>query len=228
VRELAQRHRSALVAVFERCDSDAPYRVDRASIDRRRLANAVLRYLAALGDPDWTQRIARQFECADNMTQRQAALRLLVDLPGPERDAALSGFYEAWRTDPLMLDKWFHVQALSILPDTCDRVLALAQHPDFSFANPNRVRALVAAFAAGNQLRFHGADGRGYAFLADAVLVLDPLNPQLAARLTGSLNHWRRFDAGRRERMRAQLERIAARPGLSKDVYEITARALGR
>jgi aminopeptidase N len=228
IRELARRHRAALEEVYERCTPEEPYRVDRASIDRRRLGSAVLGYLAALGEPEWTERIARQFERADNMTQRQAALALLVDLPGPERDAALSRFYEARRGDPLMLDKWFNVQALCVLPDTCDRVEALSRHPDFTFGNPNRVRALVGAFAAGNQVRFHGADGRGYRFLADAVLELDAINPQVAARLVGSFNQWRRFDAGRRALMQAQLERIAERAGLSKDVYEIVGRALGR
>jgi aminopeptidase N len=187
-----------------------------------------LGYLAALGESEWTERIARQFERADNMTERQTALELLVDLPGPERDAALSQFYETWRGDPLMLDKWFNVQALSVLPDTCDRVVALARHPDFTLGNPNRVRALVGAFTAGNQVRFHGADGRGYRFLADVVLQLDAPNPQVAARLVGGFNQWRRFDPGRGALMRAQLERIAERVGLSKDVYEIVSRALGR
>jgi aminopeptidase N len=120
------------------------------------------------------------------------------------------------------------VQALSVLPDTCERVEALSRHPDFTFGNPNRVRALVGAFAAGNQVRFHGADGRGYRFLADAVLKLDATNPQVAARLVGSFNQWRRFDSGRSALMRAQLERIAEQVGLSKDVYEIVGRALGR
>jgi aminopeptidase N len=225
---LARHHRAVLEEIYARCMPQEPYRLDRASIDRRRLGNAVLRYLAALGEPAWTQRIALQFERADNMTQRQAALALLVDLPGPERDAVLSRFYETWRGDPLMLDKWFNVQALSVLPDTCERVEALSRHPDFTFGNPNRVRALVGAFAAGNQVRFHGADGRGYRFLADAVLKLDATNPQVAARLVGSFNQWRRFDSGRSALMRAQLERIAEQVGLSKDVYEIVGRALGR
>jgi aminopeptidase N len=162
------------------------------------------------------------------MTERQAALALLVDLPGPARDDALSSFYEAWHDDPLVLDKWFRVQALSVLPDTFERVEALSRHADFTFANPNRVRALIGAFAGGNQVRFHGADGRGYRFLADAVLKLDAINPQVAARLVGSFNQWRRFDAARRALMQTQLERIAEQVGLSKDVYEIVGRALGR
>jgi aminopeptidase N len=228
VAALASAHRAAFEATFERCASREPYRNDAASIDRRRLEIASLRYLAALDDPAWTARIARLFETADNMTERQAALALLVDCPGPEREAALDEFHRTWRHDPLVLDKWFGVQALSILPDTARRVEVLARHPDFSLANPNRVRALVGSFAAGNAVRFHGSDGRGYAFLADIVLELDPRNPQLASRMVSMFSQWRRYEAGRRGLMEAQLERIASRPELSKDVYEMVARTLGR
>jgi aminopeptidase N len=225
---LASAHRAAFEATFERCESREPYRNDSASIDRRRLEIASLRYLAALDDPVWITRIARLFETADNMTERQAALALLVDCPGAERDAALDAFYRAWRHDPLVLDKWFGVQALSTLPDTALRVEALSRHPDFSLGNPNRARALVGSFAAGNGVRFHGADGRGYTFLADVVLELDPRNPQLASRLASMFSQWRRYDAGRRGLMEAQLERIASQPALSKDVYEMVARTLSR
>ena len=228
IRELARAHRATLEALYTRCATPGPYRSDRASIDRRRLKNAALGYLAVLEDPEWTRTLAHQFASADNMTDRQAALALLADREGPERESALSAFYEAWHGDPLVLDKWFRVQALSVRPDTFDRVASLAQHPDFSFANPNRVHALIGAFAAGNQVRFHGADGRAYAFLADAILELDAINPQVAARMAGMFSQWRRFDPQRRGLMEAQLGRIAARGGLSKDVYEIVARTLGR
>jgi hypothetical protein len=107
------------------------------------------------------------------MTDRQAALAILVDLPGDVREAPLARFYEVWRNDPLVLDKWFTVQAMSSRADTFDRVAALARHPDFTLANPNRARALIASFAIGNPVRFHAADGRPYAFLADVVLELD-------------------------------------------------------
>jgi aminopeptidase N len=225
---LASAHRAAFEATFEQSASREPYRNDSTSIDRRRLEIASLRYLAALDDPAWTARIARLFETSDNMTERQAALGLLVDCAGSEREAALDAFYRAWRHDPLVLDKWFGVQALSILPDTALRVEALSRHPDFSLGNPNRARALVGSFAAGNAVRFHGADGRGYAFLADVVLELDPRNPQLASSMASIFSQWRRYDAGRRGLMEAQLERIASQPKLSKDVYEMVARTLGR
>ena len=160
------------------------------------------------------------------MTDRQAALQILVDLPGPAREAPLARFYEQWRGDPLVLDKWFTVQALSTRADTFDRVTELARHPDFTLANPNRLRALVGSFAAGNPVRFHAADGRPYAFLADIVLELDRRNPQLAARLAASFAPWRRFAAAQQAQMRAQLERIAAAKPISKDLYEIATRAL--
>jgi len=226
IAELARAHRGRFEAIARAAGGDGAYRIDRASIDRRRLRNTALRYLAALGDPLWTDHALRQFERADNMTDRQAALQILVDLPGDVREAPLARFYETWRGDPLVLDKWFSVQALSTRADTFDRVAALARHPDFTLANPNRLRALVASFATGNPVRFHAADGRPYAFLADVVLELDRRNPQLAARLAASFSPWRRFAPEHQAQMRAQLERIAATQPLSKDVFEIATRAL--
>ena len=228
VLELARAHRAAFEEVFERGARDPVRRGDQESIGRRRSKNTALRYLAVLGDSAWTGRIVQQFESADNMTDRQAALSLLVDLPGSERDSALASFYETWREDPLVLDKWFSVQALSVLPDTFDRVEALLRHPDFTFSNPNRVRALVGSFAAGNQVGFHRADGNGYRFLADVALELDSINPPVAARMVGLFSQWRRFDERRRGLMESELERIASHRELSKDVYEIVARSLGR
>src|SRR5262249_19180018 len=118
--------------------------------------------------------------------------------------------------------------ALAPQGSTLERVIALTGHPDFTLRNPNRVRALLAAFAHANQVRFHGRDGRAYAFVAERVLAVDELNPQLAARLVSAFNQWRRFDARRRDAMRTELERIAAHPGLSRDTTEIVSRALGR
>jgi len=160
------------------------------------------------------------------MTDRQAALQLLVDLPGPLRDGPLERFHAEWRHDPLVLDKWFGVQAMSAREDTFERVLELAGHPDFTLANPNRVRALIGAFSQGNPVRFHADDGRPYAFLGDVVLEIDPRNPQLASRLAQVFHPWRRFPERHQARMRAQLERIANTHPLSKDVYEIATRGL--
>ena len=226
IAELARAHRQRFEAIASERPDDRPYRIERAAIDRRRLRNTALRYLAALGDPAWTAAIERQFERADNMTDRQAALQLLVDLPGPAREGPLARFYEMWRGDPLVLDKWFSVQALSTRSDTFDRVAELARHPDFTLANPNRLRALVGSFASGNPARFHAADGRPYAFLTEIVLELDRRNPQVAARLAANFAPWRRFAAAQQRQMRAALSRIAKAKPISKDLFEIATRAL--
>jgi aminopeptidase N len=225
--ELARAHRGRFEAIARERAGDRPYRLERAAIDRRRLRNTALRYLAALGDDGWTRATLDQFERADNMTDRQAALAILVDLPGAARDVPLARFYEEWRGDPLVLDKWFTVQAMSTRPDTFERVAALAQHPDFTLGNPNRVRALVASFAIGNPVRFHAADARPYAS--------SPTSCSSSTRaIPSSPRGWPRRSArggaSRRRsriRMRAALLRIAAAKPISKDLYEIATRSLG-
>jgi aminopeptidase N len=159
------------------------------------------------------------------MTDRQGALSALANSDAPERAGALAAFYDRYRGDPLVLDKWFTVQAVSTRDDALDQVVALARHPDFTLANPNRMRSLVGAFGA-NQRAFHDRSGRGYRFLADMVLAVDRLNPQTAARLVPPLGRWRRFDPARQDLMKAELERIVATPGLSKDVFEQASKSL--
>jgi aminopeptidase N len=141
-------------------------------------------------------------------------------------EESLAAFYARWSGEPLVLDKWFALQAQSSRADTLARVERLLAHPDFSLTNPNRVRALIGAFAAGNPVRFHAADGRGYRFLTDRILELDPLNPQIASRLLYPMTRWRRYDEGRQQRMREQLERILEVEGLSNDVYEVVSKSL--
>ncbi|HEX8578710.1 MAG TPA: aminopeptidase N [Allosphingosinicella sp.] len=192
----------------------------------RRLRAVALGYLMASGAGDAPALALRQFEDADNMTDRQGALGALVNSEAPEREAALQAFYDRFRGDGLVLDKWFTVQALSTRDDALAQVEALSGHPDFTLANPNRMRALVGAFTA-NQRAFHDASGRGYRFLADMILKVDALNPQTAARLVPPLGRWRRFDEARQALMRAELERIVAGPGLSKDVLEQASKSLG-
>jgi aminopeptidase N len=227
-RELAKGLAAELRATYEACNTGEEYKNDKASIDRRRLKNAALTYLSLLDEPEARARPLRQLRAADNMTDASAALSVLANLEGPERVEALREFYAKWKDDPLVLDKWFTVQAMSTLPATVQRVRELTTHADFTLKNPNRVRALVGAFALSNLSRFHDADGGGYAFLGDLVLELDALNPQVAARMVGAFNQWKRFEPRRKELMRVQLERVAAKKGLSNDTYEIVARALGK
>jgi aminopeptidase N len=224
--------RSALGAGLERLWRSAyaahaanRYEYSPAAKGARRLRSVALAYLDAAGAPDAAAIAKRQHDEADNMTDRQGALSVLVNGDAPERDQALAAFYGRYRHDALVLDKWFTAQALSTRDDALEQVAALARHPDFTLSNPNRLRALVGAFAA-NQRALHRASGEGYHFLADMILAADRINPQTAARLVPPLGRWRRFDEGRAAKMRAELERIVAAPGLSKDVYEQASKSL--
>ncbi|MEO7634603.1 MAG: aminopeptidase N [Sphingomicrobium sp.] len=191
----------------------------------RRLRTVTLGLIAA-GDPAQGAALAKaQFDAAENMTDRQGALGVLVSLDAPQRDAALAAFYERFRAEPLVLDKWFALQASAQRGDTVAAVEKLAEHPDFTLSNPNRLRALAGTFGA-NHWAFHDASGRGYAFLADMILAADQLNPQIAARMVPPLGRWRRFEPRRAALMRAQLERVVGTAGLSKDVFEQASKSL--
>ena len=179
------------------------------------------------GDPA-SAAIARavsQYASADNMTDRMAALDVGIEQPA-ERVAALEDFYRRYADDPLIIDKWFALQAAIPEPDTLERVRTLTAHPAFSMANPNRVRSLIGNFAQANQTQFNRVDGAGYAFLADTMLALDPKNPQVAARLMSAFRSWRALEPRRRERAEATLRRVAAAPTLSRDLHDILARTL--
>ncbi len=225
---LAQTHSEKLWSLHAELAPQGAYRHEREQIDRRRLRNAVLRFLAWTGSERAIEAAYSQYSAADNMTDAQGALFVLADHAHPRRKEAFAHFHARFRSDPLVLDKWFTIQATSSWPDALARVQALARHEDFNLGNPNRVRALVGAFSSANAVRFHDASGGGYAFLADAVLALDGKNPQLASRLVSAFNDWRRYDDGRQRAMQGELERIAGQPALSKDVYEIVSRALSR
>ncbi len=196
-----------------------------AAKGRRRLRGVALAYLAATARDDAPALAFAIFSDADGMTERQAALATLAHGDSDERAHALDIFYQRYRDNPLVLDKWFQVQAWSLRPDTVDAVRDLARHPDFALANPNRVRALYGAFTA-NQAAFHRADGAGYRLLADLVIALDPKNPQTAARLIPPLGRWKRFDEARAALMKAELDRILAQPGLSRDATEQASKSL--
>ncbi len=226
VRELARELRSDFIVAYERNRSHGPYVIEKRAIDKRRLKNRALGYLVALDDADARAIAARQFSEADNMTDQEAAFASLLECEGPEREDAVERFYARWENEPLVLDKWFRLQATSSHPSTFERVVELARHPAFTLKNPNRVRSLLGAFSAGNQVRFHRADGSAYVFFTEKVLELDGLNPQIAARLVSAYNNWKRFEPIRRAHMQRELEQIAAHPGLSKDVTEIVGRAL--
>jgi aminopeptidase N len=215
-----------LLAAYDRLDSDLPYSPDAANAGRRALRNACLDLLAA-GDAQTGADIAmRQFQSATNMTDQFAALATLSTLAGPQRERALDSFFRAHATDPLVVDKWFSLQATIPEEETLERVRRLTKSHAFSFATPNRVYALIGAFANANPTGFNAADGSGYQFLADIVLKLDGSNPQVASRMLASFRSWRNLEAGRRDLARAALEKIAAKEKLSPDVRDLVVRAL--
>jgi aminopeptidase N len=221
-RHIATALQTELTATYRALESRAAYSPDPASIGRRALRNLCLGYLVELG---LTPLADEQFRRADNMTDAMAALGCLANADCPEREPALQAFYDKWHAEPLVVDKWLSVQAASRLPGTLERVRQLLCHPAFDLKVPNKVYALVRAFAA-NHARFHAADGGGYAFLAERVLELDRLNPQVAARMARGFDRWRKFDTRRQAHARAQLERIRDAEGLSRDVAEIVGKAL--
>ncbi len=217
----------ALAAIYDRKAISGRYSPDAASAGRRSLCNVALDLLAATAAPKAIACAARQYETSDNMTDRMAALATLSLHNVPERERALGRFYTRYAADALVVDKWFSLQAMIPQPDTLENVRALTAHPAFSMANPNRVRALIGAFAQANATQFNRADGLGYDFVADNVLALDPKNPQLAARLATAFRTWRTLEQGRRVKAEAALQRIKAAPNLSRDLSDIVERALG-
>ncbi|WP_353200407.1 aminopeptidase N [Sandarakinorhabdus sp.] len=191
----------------------------------RRLANVALSYLVTAGSDAALVAARKQYDTAATMTDRMGAMTALVNSVSSEREAVLADFHRRFAGNNDVIDKWFGVQALANRPDVLLAVERLLKHPDFTITNPNRLRSLVGAFAA-NQRWFHAADGEGYRLLADQLIAVDRINPQSAARLAVPLGRWRRFDAGRAGQMRAELERIIATAGMSKDVLEMASRAL--
>jgi aminopeptidase N len=225
-RKLAEAMEPQFKALFDAGMPSGTYKADQASIQRRSEHNSALAYLTRSGNAAHLATAKAQFDNADNMTDMQGALASLGMVGGAAHEAALAAFYERWNQDPLVMDKWFMLQAINRLPGAVERVKGLMAHKDFSIKNPNRVRSVLGAFANANPTGFHQADGAGYALIADAVLELDKINPQIASGLVRAFNNYRRYDVARQAMVFAHLERIAATPGLSKNTSEIVGRAL--
>jgi aminopeptidase N len=225
VSSIASAHGEAFAELYEKLSDNAPFSPDAASAGRRSLRNTLLDYLTAGSGP---ARAADQFRAATNMTDRAAALAALAHRhpDSGEAAAALAAFEERYGADPLVMDKWFQVQATIPGPDAVERVAALMKHKHFSIANPNRVRALIGAFATANQTGFNRRDGAGYRLFGETVLRAEKGNPQLAARLATALRSWRSFEPRRREQARIVLAGIASTPGLSADLRDIVERTL--
>ena len=213
--------------LYRRLQTNESYRFDGPSMARRSLKNLALAYLMAVDSEEGRTLCVTQFEHGDNMTDVLAALALLADSDHPRRAEALERFYDRWVEEPLVIDKWFTLQALPQRRQSLDDVQALKAHSAFKMTNPNRVRSLIGAFAMGNPTGFHRKDGEGYRFVAEQIKELDDLNPQIAARLLGVFGRWRRYDEARQSMMKEQLESILAVPGLSRNSYEVASKSLG-
>ena len=215
-----------LAAAYAAMELPGPYAPDAASAGRRALRNRSLALLLASGGPEADALTERQFDEADNMTDRLAALVMLVHAGRTGAAARLDAFHAVWKDDPLVIDKWLSVQATAPVPGTLERVRALTAHPSFEWKNPNRFRSLIATFAMANPVNFHAADGSGYRFVADWLMRLDPVNPQTTARVAGCFETWKRYEPKRQALMKAELSRIAAAESLSKNTREIVERIL--
>ncbi len=222
---LGRKHSHVFTDLHARMASSGPFSPDASSAGRRALRNGALAMIVAGSATDGGDLAQKQYAHATNMTEKFGALAAISTLPGSAREHALENFGRVYAAEPLILDKWFALQAMIAEKGTLDRVRALMGHHAFSFANPNRVRSLVGGFSA-NHTQFNRADGSGYGFLADMVLALDPSNPQIAARLLTAMRSWRALEIGRREKAQSALERIAAEPTLSADVRDIVTRSL--
>jgi aminopeptidase N len=205
--------------------TDGAYSPDADSAGRRALRNAALELLVATGEPGEVARAEGHYREAANMTDAIAALSILSHLDVPARDQALEHFYARWQDEPLVLDKWFAVQARATRRDSVETVRALLSHPKFSLKNPNRIRALIGSFIQANPTGFNRADGEGYRLLASQALEIDKFNPHMAARLLGAFESWRILEPARQRRAKAALESLAA-VKLSTDSFEIVTKTL--
>jgi len=224
-RFLAERLRGKLQRSYEFFAPAGPYRPDAESMGRRALRNLCLAFLMDLADEPARRLCMAQLESADNMTDAMAALTALANCDCPERRPALDAFYAKWKDEPLVVDKWLGVEALSRLPGTVARVQELTAHPSFTLKNPNKVYALLGSFGA-NQVNFHAADGSGYELMVRQAMALDAINPQVASRMVRNFERYKRYERGRRALMRSALEKIAAMPGLSPETAEVVGKAL--
>ena len=223
---MAENLEDLLASVYQENAVTGPYRYNTDDVGKRTLRNQALSILLETDGADVVAMALDQFRTTNNMTDRIAAVNGLANIDCPERLAALDEFYQFARGDALMLDKWFAVQAASHLPGTLASVERLMQTKEFDITNPNKVRAVIGTFSHRNLVHFHAADGSGYRFLANQVIELNHINPQIAARLVGAFNRWRKYDNERQGLAKTELERILETPKLSKAVYEIVSRNL--
>ena len=226
---LAEELHTEFSQLYKACHNER-YELTPQAMGQRSLKNICLSYLLCSQQPSMLQSsrdlAMQQFKQAGNMTDQIAALRCLAHYTEDEGRQALADFYQQWRDDALVIDKWFMVQATASGHRSFQNIQALLEHEDFDMKVPNRVRSLIGAFSQSNPVEFHNLSGQGYQFLADAVIQLNATNPQIAARLLLPLIQWKKYDANRQLMMKGQLQRVADIPDLARDVFEITTRGL--
>ena len=226
-RHLAEHLRDIWLQTYREHTCVGPYQTDAEAVGMRSLRNVCLAYLMELdSDTEVVALCLEQLRAGQNMTDVMAALASLAQRDEPIADQCLAEFYERWQNEPLVVDKWLSVQALSSRPDTLNRVKALTRHPAFSLKNPNKVYALLRGFSQGNPVRFHAPDGSGYIFMGEKISELDRINPQVAARLVAIFNDWRRYDDNHQRMLRDTLITLRDNVRISKDIYEIVSKAL--
>ncbi|MCB1652239.1 MAG: aminopeptidase N [Alphaproteobacteria bacterium] len=223
---IKRTYKPRLQKLYDANRGEGAFSVSPEAMGRRALCNVALGLLSATNGTGCAKLAKAHYDGADNMTDRVAALSRLADNKNGEREAAFDDFYRRFKDYPLVVDKWFALQAGARRKDLIDHLKNLRKHADFNIKNPNRTRSLYAAFAMNNPVAFHAADGSGYAFLTDAIIELNAINPQIAARLLGPMREWRRYTPDRQEKMRAALERILQTPDIAPDVYEIASKSL--
>jgi aminopeptidase N len=228
--ELAKSLRQQWSALYQTYSSQGAYSADHQAIGRRSLANVALGYLTADNETADIELAYKQFELADNMTDQYSALSCLVNSVAAQQQGfaakALASFYEQWKHEPLVVNMWLSIQAAESTEGALSRVKALLKHPAFEAKNPNKLRSVIAVFAGQNPTNFHAVDGEGYRFLADQVIALNSVNPQIASRLAVPLTKWRKYPCHSQQQMKAELQRILDTEKLSKDIYEIVSKGL--
>ncbi|MBY6211963.1 aminopeptidase N [Microbulbifer agarilyticus] len=224
---IAKTLESQFLKRYQSLDQRKPYQPVAADIAERSLKNTCLTYLCATGNTDALALAESQFMRGENMTDVAAALAALIEFgPAEQAEEYLESFYQQWQQDTQVVETWFGLQAGSANYGTLSRVRGLMSHPAFEFTNPNKVRAVVGGFAMRNFTQFHQEDGTGYAFLAEQVIALDKLNPQIAARIVTPLTRWRKYRSLEAEQIRSALQRVSDSGELSRDLYEVVSKGL--
>jgi aminopeptidase N len=226
-RQIVSELHEELLACYRENHSDNDYQYQADAVAQRSLKNVCLQYLMLLNTPQVLDSCLSQYHSSSNMTDVSAALAAIVHSGfSTEKENVLVDFYQRWQHDPLVVDQWLAVQSSSPQPESFKQVQMLLQHPAFDISNPNKVRSVIGVFCNQNAINFHRPDGSGYTFLADKIIELDKLNPQIAARLVTPLTTWRHYVDACGSKMQAELKRIEAHSDLSKDVFEIVSKSL--